>query len=144
MPGKQQKPSRFREGRCSETSGLDGGAVLGLGVGIGQVLHVGVLDQLLGAHSGTEAALGALGVVDPGQALLNGNGTFGADLLTQTAADAAHGTGTGGGSALGHGVTGDDHVPVGFHGNNQVTGADSGTGHAADTQIGRASCRERV
>ena len=78
---------------------LDSGTVDGLSLGLAQVLDVGVLDQLLGADSCAQAALCALGVVDPGQALLHGDCALGADLLTQTAADTADGTGTGGSRA---------------------------------------------
>ena len=62
---------------------------------IGQVFHVGVLDQLLGTDRCTQTAVVALGVVDHCQILLDGNGVLGADLLTQTAADAADGATTG-------------------------------------------------
>ena len=100
----------------------DRGAVDGLRLGLAQVLHIGVLDQLLGADSCAQAALGALGVVDPGHIVLDGDSALGADLLTQTAADTADGTGTGGSSTLGHGVTGDDHVAGGLNGNDQQAG----------------------
>ena len=66
--------------------------VSGNGTGIGQILHIGVLDQLLGAHSGAQAAVGALGVVNDSQVVGDGDGTLGADLLAQAAADTAYGT----------------------------------------------------
>ena len=93
----------------------DGGAVGGLDNGVAQGLHLGVLNQFLRTDCGAQAAVVALGVVDPGQVLLHGDGLVGADLLAQTAADTAHGTGPGGSGALCHGVTGDDHIPVRLH-----------------------------
>ena len=106
-----------------------------LGIRLSQVLHVGILNQLLGADGGAQAALDTLGVVDPGQAVFHGDGIVGADLLTLAAADAAHSTGTGGGSTLCHRVAGNDHIAARLHRNNQVAGADIGTGHAAHTQV---------
>ena len=57
----------------------------------GQVLHIGVLDQLSGADCGAQAAVVALGVVDHSQIVGDSDGILGADLLAQTAADAADG-----------------------------------------------------
>ena len=62
---------------------------------VGKVLHIGILDQLLGAHGCAQTAVVTLGVVDDSQVVGNGDGTIGADLLTQTAADTADGTATG-------------------------------------------------
>ena len=109
--------------------------VHGLDGGIGQGLNLGVLDQLLGADGSTQATVVTLGVIDNSQIVGNSDRTVGADLLTQTAADAADGTATGSDSALCHGVTSNDHITVGLHGNDQATGADCGTGHTANAQI---------
>jgi len=117
------------------------GVVSGMdNAGVGQVLHIGVLDQLLGAHGSTQTAVVTLGVVDDSQVVGDGDGTMGADLLTQTAADTADGTAAGGDGALCHGITGNDDVPVGLHGNDQLAGADSGTGQTAHAAVFVDSC----
>ena len=69
-----------------------------------------VTDHLLGTDADAEAAIVALGVVDDGQVLIQSDGTLGADLLTQAAADAAQGAATGSDIALCVGGTGDDDV----------------------------------
>ena len=90
---------------------------------------------MLGTDRGAEAAVVALAVVDPGQVALDGDGILGADLLTQAAADTTDSTASGSDSALCHRVTGDDHILVRLHGNDQIAGTDSGAGHTANTKI---------
>ena len=112
------------------------GVVAGMDkTGIGQVLDLGVFDQLLGADGGAQAAVVALGIIDYGQVLGDGNGVVGADLGTQTAAHTAYGAAAGGDSTLGQGMAGDDHVAVGFHRNDQTAGTDLGAGHTTNAQI---------
>ena len=113
---------------CGIVTGLNHAAV-------GQIFHVGIFDQLLGANCCTQAAVVALGVINNSQILLNGDGILGADLLAQAAADTADGTAAGGDSALCQRSTGDDHIPVGLHGYDQVAGTDSCTGQTANTTI---------
>ena len=81
-------------------SELDLRVVPGTLTGIRQILNIGVLDQLLGTDSGAKAAVITQVVVDDCQIVGDSDGTLGADLLAQTAADTAHGTGTCGDSAL--------------------------------------------
>ena len=59
-----------------------------------------VTDHLLGADADAKAAVVTLGVIDDSQVAIDGDGTLGADLLTQAAADAAQGAATGGDVAL--------------------------------------------
>ena len=108
--------------------------VSGDGGRIGQVLHIGVLDQLLGANGGAKAAVVTQRIVDPGQILFHSDSTLGADLLTQTAADTTGGAASGGDSTLCHGSAGDQYILAGFHGNDQITGASGSAGHTADAQ----------
>ena len=103
--------------------------------GLAQVLHLGVLDQVLGADRGAEAAVVALGIVDHSQIPLHGDGILGADALAQAAADAAGGAATGGDHALGQGGTGDDHIPARFYRNDEPTGTGGGAGHTAGAPV---------
>ena len=94
-----------------------------------------VTDHLLGTYVDAEATVVALAVIDDSQVLVQSDGTLGADLLTQTAADAADGAATGGDIALCVGGAGDDDVLAVLHGVDDATGAGGSTAHAADTLV---------
>ena len=128
----EQNPPGFPGGFVSVSLAEFGGR---LHLRLGQMFYVGVLDQFLGTDGSTQTALDALGVIDPGNVVCNGDGAVGTDLLAQTTADTTHSAGTGGSCALGHGVAGNDHIAAGLHRDDQLTGACSGTGHTAYAQI---------
>ena len=90
---------------------------------------------MLGTDRGAQTAVIALAVVDGGQVVFHGDGLFGADLLTQAAADAADGAAAGGDGTLGKRCAGDDHIPVRLHRHNQMPGTYRGTGHTAYAQV---------
>ena len=108
------------------------------GYHIGIILMIAVIDipnQFLGANRGTQTTAGALGIINDSQIIFNCNGTFRADFLTQTTADTAHRTGPHGDRTAGSRRTGNRHIAAGFHGNNQLPGADLGTEHTSDAKI---------
>ena len=78
----------------------------------------GIHDQVLGTHGGTQTAGITLAVIDDRQILGDGDGALGADLLTQTAANAAHSTATCGNRALSQRITGDNYIPARLHRHN--------------------------
>ena len=103
--------------------------------GICQSFHLRILDQLFRANRSAKATVVTLTVVDHRQVFGDRNSTLGTDLLTQTTAHTANGTSAGGNRALCHRVAGDDHIPVGLHGDDQISGADIGASHTTHAAI---------